>query len=223
MIECTENYIYYKHKKRKKKSFKRFFSFIIVFTIIVSVYLYYSKVICKQIFNICAEYSYSVCTESVNSAVLFSLENKLEYSDLIIVEKNEVGDIVYMSTNSLKINKINRNIASSTLALIKDKIKEGVNVPFFAFTGISVLSGYGQNVKVKIVNNVSVVCDFSSKFTSVGINQTLHSIYIDVISQVSMHVPFNNHKAISKTSILIGESVLVGKVPDIYLKDGLFN
>ncbi len=221
MIECTENFIYY--KKRKKKSFKRFFSLFLIFAIIFSIYLYYNKVICKQIFNICADYSYSVSAEAVNTAVLLSLDNSVEYSDLVIVEKNGSGDIVFMSTNSLKVNKINRNIASSTSILIKNKISNGVNVPFFAFTGISFLSGYGSNVKVKVVNNVSVVCNFSSTFTSVGINQTLHSIYVDVISKINLSVPFNNKQIECKTSVLIGETVLIGKVPDIYLNEGLFN
>ena len=67
------------------------------------------------------------------------------------------------------------------------------------------------------------MCDFSSKFTAVGINQTLHSIYVDVISEIDLNVPFNNHKVECKTSVLISETVLIGKVPDIYLKEGLFS
>ena len=221
MIECTENYIFY--KKRKKKHFKRFFCLFLILTIVVSLYLYYNKVVCKQIFTICANYSYSVSAEAVNSAVLISLNNSLEYSDLVLVEKNSAGDIVYMSTNSLKVNKINRNIASATAILIKEKMHKGVEIPFLAFTGVSFLSGYGKNVCVKVVNNVSVICTFSSKFTSVGINQTLHSVYVDVISRINLSVPFNNHKVECKTSVLISETVLVGKVPDIYLKEGVFS
>lgn len=221
MIECTKNYIWY--KKRKKKKFKRFFSLFLVLIVLFSIYLYYNKVICKQIFNICSDYSYSVSSESVNSAVLMSLDNSVEYSDLILIEKNSAGDIVYMSTNSLKVNKINRSVASSTSMLIKNKLSKGVKIPFFAFTGITFLSGYGKDVNVKIINNVSSICNFSSKFTSVGINQTLHSLYADVISKIKISVPFNNKTIECKTSVLISETVLVGKVPDIYLKGGLFN
>ena len=62
-----------------------------------------------------------------------------------------------------------------------------------------------------------------SKFTSVGINQTLHSIYIDVISTIELNMPLNSATSTCKTQILISETILVGKVPDIYLKDGLFS
>ncbi len=220
MIECSENYIWY--KKRKKKPFKRFFSLFIIFSIIIGVILYYNLVVLKQIFGICADYSYAYSTESVNSAVLISLESDIKYSDLIIVEKNSSGDIVLMSTNSLKVNAINREVASATSSLLKHKLSKGIPVPLLAFTGISFLSGYGNNVNLKTTNNVSVLCSFSSKFTAVGINQTLHSIYLNVESTVNIKVPFNNHQEKCVSQILISETVLVGKVSDIYLKEGVF-
>ena len=221
MIECTENYIW--HKKRKKKPFKRFFSLILVFTIIIGLYQYYKKAICGQVFNVCSKQAYALSTEAVNNAMLVSLNNKVEYSDLVFVEKNNSGDIVYMSTNSLKVNTINREVANETNKILKNKLNDGFIVPLGVFTGINFLSGYGEKVNVKVVNTPSVICEFKSKFTSVGINQTLHSIYIDVISKVELNMPLNSATASCKTQILISETILVGKVPDIYLKDGLFN
>ena len=192
MIECTDNFIWY--KKRKKKPFKRFFSLFLVLSIFVGMITYYSLVVVKQIFNICADYSYVFSTEAVNSAVLISLENDVKYSDLINIEKNGDGDIVLMTSNSLKINRINREVSSATSALLKQKLSNGIPVPLFAFTGISFLSGYGKEVNLKITNNVSVLCGFSSKFMSVGINQTLHSVYLNIESVVNVKVPFNNHQ-----------------------------
>ncbi len=220
MIECTENYIWY--KKRKKKPFKRFFSFLLIILFLTSLILYYNLVILKQIFAICADYTYTYSTESVNSAVMLSLESDIKYSDLITVEKNGSGDIVLMTTNSLKVNTINREVASTTSSLLKHKLSKGIPVPLLAFTGISFLSGYGSNVNLKTTNNVGVLCGFSSRFTAVGINQTLHSIYLDVEITVNIKVPFNNHQEKCFSQILISETILVGKVPDIYLKEGVF-
>ncbi len=221
MIECTEKYIWY--KKRKKKSFKRVFSLFLVLIIIIGFYLYYKKAICGQVFNVCSQQAYAISTEAVNNAMLVSLNNKLEYSDLVFVEKNNSGDIVYMSTNSLKVNTINRQVANETNKLLKTKLNDGFFVPLGVFTGINFLSGYGKKVNIKVINTPSVICEFKSKFTSVGINQTLHSIYIDVISTIELNMPLNSATSVCKTQILISETILVGKVPDIYLKDGLFN
>ncbi len=221
MIECTENNIWY--RKRKKRSFKRFFSLLLVFMIIIGFYLYYKRAVCEQIFNICTQQAYVLSTESVNNSVLISLENDIRYSDLISVEKNNSGDIVVMTTNSLKINTINRQVATSTSQLLKSKLSKGFSIPLGAFTGINFISGYGTKVNLKVAHSPSVICEFSSKFTSVGINQTLHSIYIDVLCMVELNMPLSTATSTCKTQILISETILVGKVPDIYLKDGLFS
>ena len=221
MIECSQNYIWY--KKRKKRTFKRFFSFLLIFAIIISLYLYYKRAICGQIFNICTGQAYAISTESVNNSLLISLQDNIKYSDLIVIEKNGSGDISLMTTNSLKINLINREVANSTSKLLKSKLSNGFVLPLGAFSGLPFLSGYGTKIRLKITSSTSVICQFTSNFTSVGINQTLHSIYIDVISTIKLHLPLNTTTAVCKTQILISETVLVGKVPDIYLKDGLFS
>ncbi len=221
MIEATSENIWYRKRKRRFK-FKRLFSFLLIIAIFVGAYFYYDKAISEQIINICIDYSYSYGTDAVNKAVLNSLSDKVKYDDLIKVDKNESGDIVLMSTNSYKINLINKEIAENTKALLESKLDEGTPVPLFAFTGISLLAGYGNPVTIKTLSVSSVVCEFDSKFESVGINQTLHSIYVVVNSKVLMEMPFRREEIECQTQVMICEAVLVGKVPQTYLGGGLF-
>ena len=92
-----------------------------------------------------------------------------------------------------------------------------------SFLGSKLLSGYGSKIYLKIASINSVEFEFSSVFKSVGINQTLHSIYIDVLIKVVIEIPLARQEEIIKTSIMINESVLVGKVPEIYLNGALFS
>ncbi len=222
MIEATSENIWYKKKKHRFK-YKRFFWFLIIFAIFIGLYIYYSKIITKQVINVCVDYAYSYSTDSVNKAVLTSLNDKITYSDLVIVDKNQTGDIVLMSTNSYKINLINKNIAENTKKILETKLQEGAPVPLLAFTGISLLSGFGTPVNIKTLSVTSVLCDFDSKFKSVGINQTLHSIYVIVNSKVLIEMPFRREEVECKTSVMISESILVGEVPETYLEGNLFS
>ena len=81
----------------------------------------------------------------------------------------------------------------------------------------------GEKYIYKAVNIVSVISEFKSNFNSVGVNQTLHSIYIDVIVMVEIIFPLNKTTVKNSTPILISESVLIGKVPDIYLNGKIFS
>ncbi len=220
MIECTENYIWY--KKRRKSRFKRCFVFVLIICIIFSTFFYYKSCVCDQIIKISNDYTYTYCTEAVNGTVFNSLSNNIKYSDLITVEKNNSGDIVFMTVNSYKVNSIASDIVNGTTIRLKEKISKGIPIPLLAFTGIGLLSGYGRVVYVETISVVDVKCEFVSDFKSVGINQTLHSIYVKVICEYIVEFPFNSNKHSCATSILISETVLVGKVPDIYLSNGLF-
>jgi hypothetical protein len=81
----------------------------------------------------------------------------------------------------------------------------------------------GTAVNYRALSIVSVESNFTSTFQSVGINQTLHSIYVSVICNINVHFPLYVKNQSTLTKILISEAVLVGKVPDVYLNGGLFS
>lgn len=220
MVECSTDYIWY--KKRRKNTFKRISVFFIVVTILISIILYYKFVITQQIYSICCDYVYSYSTEAVNVVSLNSVELTTDYTELVQIEKNNNGDIVLMKANAQKINKINKKIATETEKVLKQKLKNGVPIPLLAFSGIDLLRGYGPTVSYNPLTVSSVLCDFSSTFTSVGINQTLHTIYIEVITEVKVKSLFGGNTEKCANKILISEAVLVGKVPEIYLSGKIF-
>jgi sporulation protein YunB len=151
------------------------------------------------------------------SAVTYFNENDFDYENVIKIEKNNLGDIVLISADNVKINSISRNIINLTKNGIVNSIKDGIPIPWLSFLGIGLISGCGKNVYIKTVNVVSVDCEFVSNFESKGINQTLHSIYVNVSCMISVDVPLNNEKVNATSSVLLCESVLLGKVPDYYL------
>lgn len=219
MIECCSEKIWRKNKPVKKI----FIVFLVIFLIITTLFSYYHLVVKKVIINYCDKYLFSVNASVINNSVSTSLNNYTTYSDLINVEKDVNGNIVLINTNSYKVNNLSRQVEKLTFDLMKNKIKNGVQIPILAFLGLDFLSGYGKNINLKILEITTVLCKFESKFVSVGINQTLHSIYINVETENSIFLPFNEKKNKCQSKILICESILVGKVPDIYLNGKLFN
>lgn len=217
MIECcNENLL--KRKRRRKKPLK-FFVFLLLLGGFIA---YYNFFVVMQIESVCEDFLGSVSTDCTNNAVLLSLEEPVNYSDLITVEKNNSGDIVMMSANSYKMNYIGRSVADNTKKLIDMKIENGVPVPIMSFSGIRILSGYGFKVNLKTVTVAEVKCTFRSKFEGIGINQTIHSVYVDAVCIVNVNIPLNAKRIESESSILLCESVLVGKVPQTYLNGKLF-
>ena len=161
-------------------------------------------------------------TVAVNDAVFYTLSDEMRYEDLVNVTRDEHGDVISVAANPLKINKIARDTASISQSNLKNLSLNGIPIPLGALTGIEALAGLGPNIYFRIIPVSSVSCDFTSSFESVGINQTKHSIYLNVIADISIVMPSKTENFAVVTEILVGESVIVGVVPDAYLQSDVF-
>lgn len=85
-----------------------------------------------------------------------------------------------------------------------------------SFTGFKLLSGKGPGVPIRISSIGNVETDLRSEFTSQGINQTLHRVYLQIECQVSILTPYDDITEKIKNQVLIAENVIVGKIPNTY-------
>ena len=221
MIDCCEENIYYKRKRTKFKK-NRVLSVLVVVILGILIVGYYFNVSYPFVVQICKDKIQKVNTSCVNNSILTTL-SKIKYDDIIHVVKNSNEEIELISTNSVKINDIARNVVKDTELYLDIELTKGIKIPWLAFFGSNILSGYGSEVDFKSISVSSVSCDFISNFKSVGINQTLHSIYIDVISEIVLEFPLDKKLSEFSTKILVTEAILVGKVPEVYLNGNLFS
>lgn len=87
---------------------------------------------------------------------------------------------------------------------------------FGSFTGFKLLAGRGAGVKITISSIGDVETDLRSEFTSQGINQTLHRVYLQVKCNVNILTPFDNIEREITNQVLLVENVIVGNIPNSY-------
>lgn len=212
-----------KKKEKRKKARKRIL-FILLFLLIgiLLVFLYFQRNVTRVLISISEATMRASTTVAVNDAVYYTLSDEMRYEDLVTVSRDEAGNIVAVAANPLKVNKIARDTASISQSNLKNLSLNGIPVPLGALTGIEALAGVGPSIHFRIIPVSSVYCDFSSTFESVGINQTKHSIYLNVIADISIVMPSKTKNFAVTTEILVGESVIVGTVPDTFLQSDIF-
>ncbi len=214
-------YGYAKKSKRKRKA-KLFFALLSFITAVVLLFVHFQRNVTRVLVSISEATMRASTTVAVNDAVYYTLSDEIRYEDLVTVLRNEAGDIVSFSANPLKINKIARDTASISQSNLKNLSLNGIPVPIGALTGIEAFAGLGPSIYFRIIPVSSVTCGFSSTFESVGINQTKHSIYLNVIADISIVMPARTKNFAVVTEILVGESVIIGKVPDTFLQSDIF-
>ncbi len=164
----------------------------------------------------------SITTVAVNDAVYYTLSDQIRYEDLVTVDRGADGNIQAISANSFQINRIARDTAYMSQQNLKKMSEDGIEIPLGAFSGIEAWSGFGPRINIKIIPISNVECRFVSEFESAGINQTKHSIYLEIVADISIIMPSGTSNFASLTPVLVCESVLVGKVPDTYLQADIF-
>ena len=214
---------YQKKRARKQKRRTKIIAvFCTLLVIAVLLFMYFQRNVTRVLVSISEATMRASTTVAVNDAVYYTLSDELRYEDLVNVERDEGGNVVSVSANALKINKIARDTASISQSNLKSLSLNGIPIPLGALTGIEAFAGLGPQIPFRIIPVSSVSCDFTSDFESVGINQTKHSIYLNVIADISIVMPSRTENFAVITEILVGEYVIVGNVPDTFLQSDIF-
>ena len=211
-----------KQHKLKRRKRKVLLIGSILFIILLFLFIRIQRNVTRVLFSISEATMRASTTVAVNDAVYYTLSDELRYNDLVSIERDSAGNILAVAANPLKINKIARDTASISQSNLKNLSLNGIPVPLGALTGIEAFAGLGPNIQFRILPVSSVSCDFTSTFESVGINQTKHSIFLNVVADISIVMPSRTENFAVITEILVGESVIVGSVPDAYLQSDIF-
>ena len=209
----------FKVKITKKKIIACFLLFIIIVIGIV----YYYKVTIPFVNTLADE---TVKDEAINAiAKSNSTLQKMScfYEDLFEFVKNNDGDIVYIKSNTSLINQINM-IAYSEIQKNLEEIRENeITIPTGAFTGSVVFASIGSKIRLKVVSIGNCSTTFKSQFYSVGINQVVHRLFINVNTNIQVLVPWSSQDVKINYEILIAENIIVGKVPNTYFSTKEFD
>ena len=221
--EYTLPYAYPQKAKKRRSRKRRFFAILLVLLLLaVLLFIHFQRNVTRVLISISEATMRASTTIAVNDAVYYTLSDEIRYEELITITRDSEGEIVAVAANPLKINKIARDTASISQSNLKNLSLNGIPIPLGALTGIEAFAGLGPSIHFRIIPVSSVSCDYSSTFDSVGINQTKHSIYLNVIADISIVMPSRTENFAVTTEILIGESVLVGRIPDAYLQSDIF-
>lgn len=138
------------------------------------------------------------------------------YDELFTVEKDSDNNITMVKSNIIAINEIISDVAVKIQEEIDTRGRENIEIAIGSFTGNKLLAGRGPGVKIRISSVGMVETDLKSEFTSQGINQTLHRVYLDVKCKVNILTPFEDIEKEIVNQVLLVENIIVGRIPETY-------
>lgn len=202
-----------RHRTRRRMPWRRMLCAVLLLTVSVGLSVQFRPLMLDG----ACKFARNAAQDAINETVCAMLEQEnTDYGDLIRLSHDADGTVTSLQANAAKINRIK----AKTTQLVRDRLTQTaplrVEVPLGTLCGITVLSGYGPNIPCRFLLSSVPSVGLEYHFDGAGINQTLHSIIMVVTVPLSVTLPLQSADTEVKLSFVIGETILVGKVPDNY-------
>ena len=153
----------------------------------------------------------------VNSAMSSELkENLPSYGEIIALTYGNSGEITSVQANMAAIGKLQTSLAEKIISQIETQQSREIKIPVGTISGSPILTGRGPDIKIKLIPVGSMQTQLEHRFTSAGINQTLHQIMLIVELNIETILPGRVHTTHSTAGYSIAETVIIGEVPHGY-------
>jgi sporulation protein YunB len=152
--------------------------------------------------------------DAVNRIILGSVEQSLKHEDLITYEKDQQGRIAAYRVNTQIVSQVAADAAGAVRREFGQLAAAPFRVPIGALTGSHILASRGPRVPVRLMPIGSVAIDIHQEFSSEGINQTRHRVWLSADAQVQVILPMVSKAVQVAVAVPITETVIVGPVPE---------
>lgn len=152
----------------------------------------------------------------VNRAVERVISEGGAAGGFVLLTEAEDGMVTSVQTDTAAINAFRARLGQALSEELDMLDEEPVLVSIGTLTGIDLLTGRGPDVKLRLVQNGSIITELVSSFTASGINQTCHTISCIVDAQFYAVIPGFRTPVSMQADIIVAQSVIVGNVPDSY-------
>ncbi len=203
----------------KKRKAKVVISLVLIFTVLLTTLFAYifTTTLRPRIVTITQSYAKNVVSQVVDDAVKnVMLEELFAYDELVFINRDEHGRITSVSSNTTKINRFANDLGIDVgnkldkISLIKNKLYVS------SLVGIDLLSGIGPQVSVRFCPISVANADIYHTFEEAGINQTLHTVNLNVNVEMAIVLPLAYSTVKIDSTMPISQTLIVGTVPEAY-------
>ena len=156
-------------------------------------------------------------SDAINAAIADQIaEGEFDYDRMVTIEKDANGNVAAIRTNIGELNRLKTSVLQRMDEELEQLSMEQLGVPIGSVLLPELLSGRGPLVPVRVLAVRTSDASFRNSFQSAGINQTLHSIYIDIHVCITILTWTGTSEINVDSAVVAAETVIVGTVPTTY-------
>ena len=209
-------------------------SIILISFLTIFLFLKFNKNINNNLDNIVSNELNRLTYNIVNSNINLDLLEESDLNNILIINKNENDEILYVDFNLKNAYQVLDNVTNKLNESL-NKIEDGtINIAYYDYklshnTNSLVLSipigsvlnnvylaNLGPKIPVKINFIGSILTNLETKVTNYGLNNALVEIYINLKFNNEILSPFKNKTISLNYNTIIASMMIEGEVPSFY-------
>ena len=161
-----------------------------------------------------------MATQAINDALTKRIAEDSEYARLVVLDKDRNGRVTSAHFNFAEVARI-ESLTTLRVQHVLTRLEDRtIYVPALQGMGSAILATLGPSIPIRIEPLGSAQSEVEPVVQTAGINQTVHILYLHIVAQVSVVVPFVTQPVRVDTRIPIAYVIFVGAVPQTTVVGG---
>nr|WP_245237718.1 sporulation protein YunB [Paenibacillus ihuae] len=157
-----------------------------------------------------------IATESINKAITSQVADGGDAEALIDWKTDKNGKISGFMLNYREHMRITSQAAEVIQSTLQELHNRTEHIPLGQALDSPLIASFGPDVPIKIEPQGAVKVELNTRQKNAGINMILVEVYIHIVTEVAVVVPFDMEPQVVDTEIPVSYLMVVGDVPMYY-------
>lgn len=208
-------------KRGQKNTIKPYILVIVSIFFVFNLFLYlFDSRVLPSVIELSQVMVEAKSTDIISRACIDLFNGEFEYEKMVVINKDKDGRITLINLNTVELNKLTSKLSLKCNEELQKMGDMGVEVPLGWMTEQSVYYNLGPKIKFELEPVGNIKTDYISKFESAGINQTRHSVVLNVEASVRLIIPMNSKRIDISVQVPVAENIIVGDIPQTAIDFG---
>ena len=197
---------------------KRILTIFIVITLLCSTFLWIDNELRPTLYIIAENKINRHATTIISRTVENIIKEQGQEALRVHTILDERGKVILVQPDTTQYNAITAAITNNIETELSALADIPINIPLGQLSKISFLAGRGPEIPIYMKPTGKIIVRPQNQFEHIGINQTKHSMYIDIMIEIRIIIPFTEETTTVQTTIPLTEYIVVGDVPQTYVE-----
>ncbi|WP_438434124.1 sporulation protein YunB [Gorillibacterium sp. sgz500922] len=157
-----------------------------------------------------------MATQAINTAIADRIAQETNFDKLIDWRTDKDGKVTGFMLNYTEHMRITSDTINRVQSLLLGLKRMPEHIPLGMAMHSPLFASFGPDIPVRLQPAGAVKVDLNTRYENAGINMILVEVYIRIIAEVSVIIPFDSEPETVETELPISYLLVVGDTPMYY-------